>query len=261
MIAISYSKESGILTVQENTSTTSDEFVRNESINNALDLIKTNFDELGPYLIPTNDGYAEGKDYFIKPFQSYILMFSNDSNGNFDIKYTFNDENNDYDTIIKMDKVNSFSDEQYPCLSDDKSKIFWTSNINGNFDIFSKDVIFQKTFPHFSFIDSDSVNLKVSNLCSKYNDKCPFLFDNYIVFASDREGGYGGYDLYYSEYINENWTKPINMGKRINSEYDEYRPIVKPLFDSDFNNDLMIFSSNRPGGKGGFDLYYVGVSF
>lgn len=79
MIAFSFSKENGIITVQENTSTTSDEFVRNESINNALDLIKTNFDELGPYLIPTNDGYSERKDYFIKPFQSYVLMFSNDS--------------------------------------------------------------------------------------------------------------------------------------------------------------------------------------
>jgi hypothetical protein len=26
-----------------------------------------------------------------------------------------------------------------------------------------------------------------------------------------------------------------------------------------FINDLMIFSSNRPGGKGGFDLYYAGI--
>ena len=27
----------------------------------------------------------------------------------------------------------------------------------------------------------------------------------------------------------------------------------------EFNNDFMIFSSNRPGGLGGFDLYYVGI--
>lgn len=39
---------------------------------------------------------------------------------------------------------------------------------------------------------------------------------------------------------------------------DEYRPIVR----SDkwkFDNNMMIFSSNRPGGKGGFDLYFVGI--
>jgi len=27
----------------------------------------------------------------------------------------------------------------------------------------------------------------------------------------------------------------------------------------EFDNNFMLFSSNRPGGKGGFDLYYVGV--
>ena len=34
------------------------------------------------------------------------------------------------------------------------------------------------------------------------NDKCPSLYGDYLVFASDREGGYGGFDLYYSRYEN-----------------------------------------------------------
>ena len=53
------------------------------------------------------------------------------------------------------------------------------------------------------------------------------------------------------------WSDPINFGEKINTEYDEFRPIVRPQWD--FSNDLMLFSSNRPGGKGGFDLYYVGI--
>ena len=49
---------------------------------------------------------------------------------------------------------------------------------------------------------------------------------------------------------------PTNLTE-FNTEYDEFRPIVRPQWG--FSNDFMLFSSNRPGGKGGFDLYYVGV--
>jgi hypothetical protein len=80
---------------------------------------------------------------------------------------------------------------------------------------------------------------------------------NTIVFTSNRPGGYGGFDLYYSVYSNGQWGKPVNFGNKINTAYDEYRPIATSI--DGFDNNFMIFSSNRPGGKGGFDLYYVGI--
>ncbi|MBP6977918.1 MAG: hypothetical protein PHD61_01805 [Bacteroidales bacterium] len=78
-----------------------------------------------------------------------------------------------------------------------------------------------------------------------------------MVFASNRDGGFGGYDLYYSRRENDTWTAPVNFGEKINTAFDEYRPIV--LMVSGFTNELMFFSSNRPGGNGGFDLYYTGI--
>jgi hypothetical protein len=30
--------------------------------------------------------------------------------------------------------------------------------------------------------------------------------------------------------------------------------------DEDFTNTFLMFSSNRPGGKGGFDLYFTGIN-
>lgn len=85
-----------------------------------------------------------------------------------------------------------------------------------------------------------------------------------MVFVSNRPGGMGGFDLWYATFNGTSWSEPKNFGSKINTPYDEYRPIViKPQgsFDSfEFVNDLMIFSSNRPGGKGGFDLYYVGIN-
>ena len=79
-----------------------------------------------------------------------------------------------------------------------------------------------------------------------------------MVFASNRNNGYGGYDLWYSVYSGSGWGGPVNFGPEINTEYDEYRPAIEEFSDS--KNDLMIFSSNRPGGKGGFDLYYAGIA-
>jgi hypothetical protein len=98
---------------------------------------------------------------------------------------------------------------------------------------------------------------KETVLSGSKNDKCPSITKNLLVFASDRDGGYGGYDLYYSLYADGQWSDPVNFGDKINSEYDEYRPITSTL--AFLKEDLMDFSSNRPEGKGGYDLYCVKI--
>ena len=45
--------------------------------------------------------------------------------------------------------------------------------------------------------------------------------ENFIFFTSDRPGGYGGQDLYYSKRIGGRWTKALNMGPGVNTEADE----------------------------------------
>jgi hypothetical protein len=80
---------------------------------------------------------------------------------------------------------------------------------------------------------------------------------NILVFSSNRPGGYGGFDLYFCIYQNGVWSNPVNFGEKINTPYDEYRPITH--YEYSYDNNLLVFSSNRPGGLGGFDLYYVGI--
>ncbi|PWJ57501.1 WD40 repeat protein [Dyadobacter jejuensis] len=79
-----------------------------------------------------------------------------------------------------------------------------------------------------------------------------------MVFASNRAGGYGGYDLYYSTLTGGKWSEPVNFGATINTEFDEFRPILIDAGVS-WNQNMLVFSSNRAGGKGGFDLYFAGV--
>jgi plastocyanin len=70
-----------------------------------------------------------------------------------------------------------------------------------------------------------------------------------LVFVSDKRGGYGGTDLYYSTLTESGWSDPINLGSKINSEKKE----LFPFFHS---SGKLYFSSNRAGGLGGFDIYY-----
>ena len=74
-----------------------------------------------------------------------------------------------------------------------------------------------------------------------------------LLFASDRPGGFGGFDLYYAEFKDGFWSKPINLGKEVNSKSDEIFPYWS-------DNNQITFSSNRAGGYGGLDLYLLDAS-
>src|SRR5690349_22876934 len=50
-----------------------------------------------------------------------------------------------------------------------------------------------------------------------------------LYFSSNRPGGFGGLDIYMSRLLpNGQWGKAINLGARVNSEYDEDAPFIHP---------------------------------
>ncbi len=49
-----------------------------------------------------------------------------------------------------------------------------------------------------------------------------------IWFSSNRPGGYGGMDLYFSQKTKGEWTSPVNLGPVINSSGDEDQAWVAP---------------------------------
>jgi tetratricopeptide (TPR) repeat protein len=73
-----------------------------------------------------------------------------------------------------------------------------------------------------------------------------------LFFASDRKGGEGKLDI-YSCFRNANgvYSKPINVGSKINSAENDITPFL------DKNGDTLFFASDRSGGLGGYDLYKV----
>ncbi|MBR1516964.1 MAG: PD40 domain-containing protein [Bacteroidales bacterium] len=70
-----------------------------------------------------------------------------------------------------------------------------------------------------------------------------------VYFSSNRPGGLGGMDLWYTIVRDGKASEPINLGQPINSGYDE----ITPFYDN--NRQVLYFSSDRAGGRGGFDIY------
>jgi hypothetical protein len=70
-----------------------------------------------------------------------------------------------------------------------------------------------------------------------------------LFFASDKPGGFGGSDLYYSEWKEERWNDPVNLGPVINTQNNESYPFINPAGE-------LFFSSDGPQGLGGKDIYF-----
>ncbi|MEM9546650.1 MAG: DUF1573 domain-containing protein [Bacteroidota bacterium] len=75
------------------------------------------------------------------------------------------------------------------------------------------------------------------------------LFGNKVLFfSSNMEGGFGGYDLYYSTMNGDDFSTPVNLGASINTEGDDVTPF--------YQNGTLYFSTDGRPGFGGFDIWY-----
>ncbi len=77
-----------------------------------------------------------------------------------------------------------------------------------------------------------------------------------IYFASNRNSGYGGMDIYKVSMLpGGKWGKPENLGPSVNTEHDEDAPFIHP------DSKTLFFTSNGPNSMGGYDIFrtdYVG---
>ncbi len=74
---------------------------------------------------------------------------------------------------------------------------------------------------------------------------------NTLYFVSDREGGYGGYDIYITRKDSTGtWSFPQNLGPVINSTGNEKSPFIHT------DSQTLYFSSDGWMGLGGYDIFY-----
>ncbi len=75
---------------------------------------------------------------------------------------------------------------------------------------------------------------------------------NVLFFSSERPGGYGGKDIYRCIKLpNMKWSKALNMGPLINTEFDEDGGFIHP------DGQTFFFASNGPKSIGGYDIFFA----
>ncbi|MGE5349889.1 MAG: hypothetical protein ACM3NP_11535 [Actinomycetota bacterium] len=152
---------------------------------------------------------------------------------------------------------NSSFNDAYLSLSTTLDTAYFCSDRGGNFDIYMMTRPLLINLDDW-FTSSPAVPLPVDSINSGYDEKCPFVRGKYLVFASEMPGGHGGFDLWYSVFRDGKWGSPVNLGPEINSAANEYRPVLGT--DLRFENNFLMFSSDRSGGRGGYDLYLTGIT-
>ena len=97
---------------------------------------------------------------------------------------------------------------------------------------------------YFAFQDKNGIASKYFEFqlnSEAYSCTTPYLSPDgtKLYFASDMPGGYGGLDIYVCDYRGKEWSKPRNLGPKINSEKDEVYPYMI--------DNMLFFSSNGHG--------------
>jgi outer membrane protein OmpA-like peptidoglycan-associated protein/tetratricopeptide (TPR) repeat protein len=147
--------------------------------------------------------------------------------------------------------INTEDDEYWPVVSiDGKRLIFTRLTAAGK----------QKSDEDFYVSVKDSGGwgkaLPISEINTLNNEGAQSLSsDGNLLFFTlcGLNNGMGSCDIYYSRFENGNWGKPVNAGSPVNTAYWD----AQPSLSSD--GLILYFSSNRPGGKGQKDLWYVSV--
>lgn len=158
--------------------------------------------------------------------------------------------NDSWEPAEEFDHVNTKYNEGSACLSKDGKTLFFARcdapDGHGDCDLFVAEMQ-----------AADSTWGNVHNLGANMNstswDSHPSLShtEDTLYFASDRIGGYGLSDIYYStKDKNNQWQKAKNAGPIINTRNSEVSPFYHHIFD------VLYFSSNGHNlNFGEFDIY------
>ena len=146
--------------------------------------------------------------------------------------------------IKPLDFIDYNYNFEQPSLSKDDTTLYFVSDIRGGFggsDIYVSHKRDNKW--------SSPVNLG-KRINTKGKEQTPFIAnDSTLYFASDSRLGLGGLDIYSVKFSDDAWGFPVNLGVPLNSAYDDFGYI------SDATGQSGYIVSNRPGGKGGNDIY------
>ncbi|MCF8299850.1 MAG: tetratricopeptide repeat protein [Haliscomenobacter sp.] len=175
-----------------------------------------------------------------------ILIFS-DSTGNGDVYFGVIEK-----SALSLTQDSIFvSDywETHATFSSDGNTMYFTTDKLGG--IGGKDIYMSSKTSAGKWSSPIALGINVNTI---YDEESPFLSfnDQILYFASNGPKSIGGYDVMYSK-MNEDktWGASQNMGYPFNSPFDDV------FYSTTMDGKTGYYSSNRSGGKGNLDIYYI----
>lgn len=128
--------------------------------------------------------------------------------------------------------------------------LIYYTNDKGVGDIYSTNTDRDKKFVRATKLDENINSPKAEEIAACINRD-----GNVLYFASNREGGIGGTDIYKSQKLpNGKWGLPQNLGPEINTPYNEDFPNISP------DGKMLYFSSNGYTSMGGYDIFKAEIN-
>jgi outer membrane protein OmpA-like peptidoglycan-associated protein/tetratricopeptide (TPR) repeat protein len=142
------------------------------------------------------------------------------------------------------DSINTSDLEYFPSLTIDGKKLVFTKRIANKESFYESDRVngvWRKAFPLVGKINSPDFNVGAQNISQD---------GEWLVFTGcNFPEGEGSCDIYISYLTKNGWSEPQNLGRNVNTEFWESTPSLSP------DKRDLYFSSNRPGGYGGKDIW------
>lgn len=203
---------------------------------NMGDSVNTRFDDYWPSI--SGDGYT-----FVKT--SNIPSIKNEKILQEDFFESVRSNGGEWRKSIPMrGPINTQSNEGAQSLTADGRAMYFTKCIN------DCNLYHSKLLKGGSWGAPELLPSPINTVAS---DKQPSISSDgqYLFFTSNRDGGYGGYDLYVATRDMETgeWLNVKNLGPKVNTPRNEVAPFIH------FDGRTLYFASDGHKGLGGLDLF------
>lgn len=146
------------------------------------------------------------------------------------------------------EEINAFALQYFPVLTVDQQNLIYTRRIS-NGPQYDEDLVVARRDAAGNWQEAESVSAAINTENNEGTSTISADGRTLIFTSCKGRQGYGSCDLYISYKTGEQWSEPENLGAAVNSRSWESQPSLSA------DGRILYFVSNRPGGKGGNDIY------